>query len=280
MAISEKLDCLIGMKPRLVEPRICGIGKPQLFNFAGKRVVVTGGSRGIGRGVAQGFVQSGAMVSICARHAETLEQTRAELAKIGPAHAAVCDLSDGPAIADYIQQAATAMGGIDILVNNASGFGRADDESGWHTAFGVDMMSVVRASHAAEPWLERADPQGVIVNIGSITSFRPSVKAPAYGAMKAAIKYHTATQAALLAKKNIRVNCVAPGAITAPGHFWEVRTARNDPAYLEAVATIPAGRLGQAEEIADVVMFMASPAARWVYGQTIYVDGGQTLFGG
>ncbi len=252
----------------------------QMFDFAGKRVIVTGGSRGIGRAIARGFVKSGASVSICARDAGALEETRNSLAAFGPAHAAVCDLSDAEAIAGYVAQAAGAMGGIDILVNNASGFGRADDEAGWHTAFSVDMMSVVRASHAAEPWLARAAPQGIIVNIGSITAYRPSLKAPAYGAMKAAIKYHTATQAALLAAKNIRVNSVAPGAVTAPGHFWEERKARNDQAYLDTVEQIPAGRLGEADEIADVVMFMASPAARWVYGQTIYVDGGQTLFGG
>jgi 3-oxoacyl-[acyl-carrier protein] reductase len=251
-----------------------------MFDFAGKRVIVTGGSRGIGRAIAQGFVRCGATVSICARDAGALEQTRVALAALGPVHAAVCDMSDAEAITVYVAQAAAAMGGIDVLVNNASGFGRADDEAGWHTAFSVDMMSVVRASHAAEPWLARAAPHGVIVNIGSITSFRPSVKAPAYGAMKAAIKYHTATQAALLAGKNIRVNSVAPGAVTAPGHFWEERKARDDQAYRETVAFIPAGRLGEADEVADVVMFMASPASRWVYGQSIYVDGGQTLFGG
>jgi 3-oxoacyl-[acyl-carrier protein] reductase len=192
----------------------------------------------------------------------------------------VCDLSSAAAITGYIEGAAAAMGGIDVLVNNASGFGRADDEAGWQTAFGVDMMAIVRASHAAQPWLERAAPQGVIINIGSTTATRPSTKAPAYGAIKAAIKYHTATQAALLAKKNIRVNSVAPGSVTAPGHFWEERKARHDPAYDEAVATIPAGRLGTAEEIADAVLFMASPASRWVFGQTLIVDGGQTLFGG
>ena len=252
----------------------------QMFDFAGKRVIVTGGSWGIGRASAHGFVRCGARVSICARNAQALEETRAALAALGPVHAAVCDLSDAEAIAGYIAQAAGAMGGIDVLVNNASGFGRADDEAGWHTAFSVDMMSIVRASHAAEPWLARATPHGIIVNIGSITAYRPSVKAPAYGAMKAAIKYHTATQAALLAAKNIRVNSVAPGAVTAPGHFWEERKARSDPGYLDTVAHIPAGRLGEADEIADVVMFMAAPESRWVYGQTIYVDGGQTLFGG
>jgi 3-oxoacyl-[acyl-carrier protein] reductase len=249
-----------------------------MFDFTGKRAIVTGGSRGIGRGIALAFARSGAAVSICARDAAALEATRQELAALGPAHAAVCDLSDAAAINRYIEAAAAALGGIDILVNNASGFGRADDESGWHTAFGVDMMSIVRASHAAQPWLERS--AGSIVNIGSTAATRPSTKAPAYGAMKAAIKYHTATQAALLVKRGIRVNSIAPGSVTAPGHFWEQRKRANDPAYLEAVATIPAGRLGEADEIADAVLFMASPAARWVFGQTLIVDGGQTLFGG
>ncbi len=249
-----------------------------MFDFTGKCAIITGGSRGIGRGIALAFARSGAAVSICARDAAALEATRLELAAHGHAHAAICDLSDAAAISHYIKAAAAALGGIDVLVNNASGFGRADDESGWHTAFGVDLMSIVRASHAAQPWLERAS--GVIVNIGSTTATRPSIKAPAYGAMKAAIKYHTATQAALLAKLGIRVNSIAPGSVTAPGHFWEQRKAANDASYFEAIATIPAGRLGEADEIADAVLFMASPAARWVYGQTLIVDGGQTLFGG
>lgn len=251
-----------------------------MFDFTGKCVIVTGGNRGLGRAIAFGFVSVGAAVSICARDPAALEAARQELASLGAAHAAACDLSNAEAITHYIAEAAASLGGIDILVNNASGFGRADEESGWHTAFNVDMMALVRASHAAEPWLERAAPHGVIINIGSTAATRPSIKAPAYGAIKAAIKYHTATQAALLAKRNIRVNSIASGSVTAPGHFWEARKAAGDPAYQEAVATIPAGRLGEAEEIADAVLFMASPAARWVYGQTLIVDGGQTLFGG
>jgi len=251
-----------------------------MFDFTGKRAIITGGSRGIGLAIALGFVRAGAAVSICARDPAALDAARQNLARHGIAHATACDLSDADAITHYIAEAAASLGGIDILINNASGFGRADDESGWHTAFNVDMMALVRASHAAQPWLERASPHGVIINLGSTAATRPSTKAPAYGAMKAAIKYHTATQAALLAKRNIRVNSIAPGSVTAPGHFWEARKTAGDPAYLEAIATIPAGRLGEADEIADTVLFMASPAARWVYGQTLIVDGGQTLFGG
>jgi 3-oxoacyl-[acyl-carrier protein] reductase len=226
------------------------------------------------------LARAGAAVTICARDAAALESARRDLARHGTAHAGACDLASADAIAHYIAAAAAALGGIDILINNASSFGRADDETGWHTAFNVDMMALVRASHAAQAWLERGLPHGVIINIGSTAATRPSPKAPAYGAIKAAIKYHTATQAALLVKRNIRVNSIAPGSVTAPGHFWEARKAANDPAYHDAVATIPAGRLGEADEIADAVLFMASPAARWVYGQTLIVDGGQTLFGG
>jgi 3-oxoacyl-[acyl-carrier protein] reductase len=251
-----------------------------MFDFTGRRVVVTGGSRGIGRGIALAFARSGAAVSICARQPEALEEARGQLAALGPAHAAVCDLADANAIAGYMAAAAAALGGIDILVNNASGFGRADDEEGWHRAFGVDLMAVVRASHAALPWLERAAPESSIVNIGSIACTRPSPKAPAYAAIKAAIHHYTTTQATLLARTGIRVNAVAPGSVTAPGHWWEKRREDGAQSYRETVALIPAGRLGQADEVADVVMFMASPAARWVTGQVLIVDGGQTLFGG
>ncbi len=251
-----------------------------MFDFSGKRVVVTGGSRGIGRAIAMAFAKSGAAISICARDPKILEETRLALAEHATAHAAVCDLAEGASITDYVTDAAEALGGIDILVNNASGFGRADDEAGWHRAFGVDMMALVRTSHAAIPWLERSDPEGVIVNIGSTAATRPSPIAPAYAAIKAAIRHYTSTQAVLLVKRGIRVNSVAPGSVTAPGHFWEKRREANDPAYHQAVATIPKGRLGQADEIADAVLFMASPAARWVVGQTLIVDGGQTLCGG
>jgi NAD(P)-dependent dehydrogenase (short-subunit alcohol dehydrogenase family) len=124
------------------------------FDFKGKRVVVAGGSRGIGRGIALGFAESGAAVSICARGKQALEATRAELARFGStAHAFACDLADGAAVARYIEAAAAALGGIDILVNNASGFGASDDEAGWQASVAVDLMATVRASRFTLPFL-------------------------------------------------------------------------------------------------------------------------------
>ena len=252
------------------------------LDFSGKRVVVCGGSRGIGRAIAHGFAAGGAAVSICARGAAGLEVTRAELAKHGkPTHAAPCDLADATAISGYIAAAAAALGGIDILVNNASGFGMSDDEAGWAVGMQVDVMAVVRASHAALPHLAAAAKAGgsaAIVSVSSISAVRASTRSAPYAAVKAAVNSYTASQAAGLAKQNIRVNAVAPGSIEFPGGTWEKRREEGSPVYDAVKRAIPFGRLGHPEEVADVVLFLASPMARWVTGQTITVDGGQLLF--
>ena len=252
------------------------------LDFSSKRVVVCGGSRGIGRAIAHGFAAGGAAVSICARGAAGLEATRAELAAHGHAtHAAPCDLADAGAISGYIAAAAAALGGIDVLVNNASGFGMSDDEAGWAAGMQVDVMAVVRASHAALPHLEAAaaaSGSAAIVSVSSISAVRASTRSAPYAAVKAAVNSYTGSLAAGLAKKNIRVNAVAPGSIEFPGGTWEKRREEGSPVYDAVKRAIPFGRLGHPEEVADVVLFLASPMARWVTGQTITVDGGQLLF--
>jgi 3-oxoacyl-[acyl-carrier protein] reductase len=245
------------------------------IDVRGRRIVVAGGSRGIGRSIALAFAAAGAHVSICARDPQALNATRAELAAYGGvAHAATCDLSDESAIARYIPQAAGALGGIDVLVNNATGHGHADDEASWESSLSVDLLAVVRASRESLPFLE-AGRDSSIVNIASGSGLNPSVRAPAYGAAKAAVIHYTRTQAATLAMKGIRVNCVAPGSIEFAGGFWERRKTEDPALYGRVLASMPAKRLGRPEEVAAVVLFLATPLANWVTAQIIGVNGGQ-----
>jgi 3-oxoacyl-[acyl-carrier protein] reductase len=246
------------------------------LDFTGKRAIVCGGSRGIGRAIAIGFARAGAAVSICARGADTLEQTRREIDEFGNiAHAGTCDLADEAEIGRYITQAAAAIGGCDVLVNNASGFASADDVQGWGVSFAVDLMAIVHATHAALPYLK--DSRGAVVNTSSIAALHSAARQPPYGAIKAAVIHYTSTQAAMYARDGIRVNGVAPGSIEFPGGVWDRRKADAPNLYNAVLKSIPFGRLGYPEEVANVVLFLASPLANWVTGQTIVVDGGQLL---
>ena len=247
------------------------------MDFTGRRVVVMGGSRGIGRAVALAFARQGAAVAICARGAEALEATRREIEAEGAiAYAATADLADAAAIARFVPDAAAALGGINVLVNNASAFASSDDEAGWAVSIAVDLMAVVRASAAALPFLERAG-EGAIVNVSSISAQRAAKRNPPYGAVKAAVEHYTASQARILAARGLRVNAVAPGSIEFPGGLWERRRTENPTLYDQTLADIPFGRMGAPEEVAEVVLFLASNRARWVTGQSIVVDGGQLL---
>jgi 3-oxoacyl-[acyl-carrier protein] reductase len=247
------------------------------IDLKGKRAVVTGGSRGIGRSIALAFAQAGAAVSICARGHGALDKTSAEIAARGAkVHAGVCDVADRNAIVAYIAAAADSLGGIDVLVNNASGFGASDDEAGWAKGIQVDVMATVRASHASIPFMETAG-GGAILNISSISGYRASARTAPYAAVKAALFNYTMSQALMLAAKKIRVNAIAPGSIEFPGGMWEQRKTSDAKLYNAILRSIPWGRLGTPEEVANVALFLCSDAASWVTGQTLSVDGGQLL---
>jgi 3-oxoacyl-[acyl-carrier protein] reductase len=246
------------------------------LSFNGKKILVAGGSRGIGRSIALAFAENGADVAICARGAESLRAAEAELKRHGTrVFAAPCDLGNESQVTGMVNAAAAALGGIDVLVNNASGLGMKDDEGGWKASIDVDLLGTVRASRAALPHLEKA--QGNIINISSISGLMASTRSPAYAAVKAALLNYTMSQGLGLAPKRIRVNCIAPGSIEFPGGLWEERKTTDPKLYQAILDGIPWGRLGTTEEIAGVALFLASDLARWITGQTIVVDGGQSL---
>ncbi len=249
------------------------------FDFRGYRVLVAGGSKGIGRSIALAFAGAGASVSICARGEAAIEQTRQAIADCGvTAHAQQCDLADAAAINSFVENAAAALGGIDVLVNNASGYGFSDDDEAWLADFNVDLMAAVRASRAALPHLAKSD-HGCILHTSSIAAARPRPGGPSYAAMKAALSHYTMSQALALSGQRIRVNAIAPGSIEFVDGLWD-RCRQEDPTrYAGVLAKIPFGRFGTPEEIAHAALFLASPWAGWITGQTLVVDGGQMLNG-
>ena len=187
-----------------------------------------------------------------------------------------CDLGEASAAASFVTGAAAALDGIDILINNASGLGVKDDESGWLASINVDLMATVRATQAATPFMEKAG-GGIIINISSISGFMAVPRSLPYAAVKAALVNYTMGQGLALASKRIRVNAIAPGSIEFPGGVWDNRKMSDPQLYQRTLNSIPWGRFGMPEEVAKVALFLASEMGSWVTGQTIVVDGGQLL---
>lgn len=240
-----------------------------------KSAVVTGASRGIGRAIALRLADEGANVAICARGESGLRDAEAELrTRRVNVYAAVCDVSEPAALDGFLEAARASLGGVDILVNNPSGFVFADDEGAWESTLNVDLMAAVRASWKVAPWMGGAG-GGAIVHISSIAGLEAGGFPASYAAAKAALVSHAKTLAVALAPQRIRVNTVAPGSIEFPGGLWDQVKQANRDLYDRVLATIPWARMGTPEEVADVVAFLASSRASWITGACLVVDGGQ-----
>jgi 3-oxoacyl-[acyl-carrier protein] reductase len=246
-----------------------------MLDLTGRKALITGGSRGIGLSIAETLAAAGADVAICARGETALKNAKQLLLKQQRlVSARSCDLSDQQQVRQWVDQAVQDLGGCDILINNASGFGRTDDEQGWMASVQIDLMGTVRATHAALAHMQQG---GSIVHISSTAGLKASPRTPPYGAVKAAIMEYTKTQAVALAPRKIRVNCIAPGSIYFEGGTWDDARQNNPKLYEKVLSSIPWGRYGTPQEVANLALFLVSDMASWVTGQTIAADGGQVL---
>lgn len=246
------------------------------LGLAGRRALVTGGTKGIGRASAELLAEEGAAVAICARDAGEVEETVAALRARGvPATGRALDVADADALRAWVGDAGRELGGLDAVVANVSALAVAADEAAWRAGFEVDMMHSVRTVEAAMPFLE-ASGAGSIVLVSSVSGREIDFAAGPYGAFKAALIHYAQGLAHRLAPKGIRANTVSPGNTYFPGGVWAGIERDNPALYASALALNPTGRMGTPQEVARGVVFLASPAASFVSGTNLVVDGALT----
>jgi NAD(P)-dependent dehydrogenase (short-subunit alcohol dehydrogenase family) len=241
----------------------------------GTRVLVTGGTRGIGRAIVEGFLDEGAVVGFCARNPDEVSATQNALTGRGKVTGSVVDVGDADALARWVDQSAGSFGGLDVVVANVSALAIPDTEENWQASLNVDVMHTVRLVRAALPHLERSG-AGSVIAISSVSGRESDFASGPYGTAKTAIIGYVHGLALQLAPQGIRANTVSPGNTYFEGGVWASIETGNPELYATAVGLNPTGHMGRPEEVAAAVVFLASPRAARISGTNLVVDGALT----
>ncbi len=246
------------------------------LGLRGKKAIVTGATKGIGRGVIDLLVAEGADVGFCARtEEEVADAVKALKQPDNQVFGEAVNVRDADAYKAWLERTAAALGGCDIFVPGVSGGGGMDSEKNWVRNFEIDMLHTVRGCETLMPHLEKSG-SGSIVIIGSTNAVETFAAPMAYNAIKAGLVTYSKQLSQFVGKKGVRVNTVSPGPIYFEGGAWEMIKGTQPKFYDWAVKQIPCGRMGSVEEIARVIVFVASPAAGLITGANVIADNGFT----
>lgn len=246
------------------------------LGLAGKRALVTGGSRGIGRAICEVLAEEGVSVATCARGRVGVDEAVAAIASRGVgAHGEALDVRDDTAFASWIERAAATMGGFDIVISNVSTRVDPSSPNWWSDTFEADLMQHVRLKTHSLPHVAAGGVLTFIASVAASLATLPPYE-EAYGAMKAGVVNLVGQWAQTLGSRNIRVNAVSPGPIDFAGGWWDQIRQQNPGSYERAGKLAALGRLGSPEEVASAVVFLSSPRAGFVTGANLRVDGGLT----
>jgi len=245
------------------------------LGLRGLKAVVTGGSRGIGRAIVECLAAEGCAVGLCARGAAGVTEAAAAVEAHGvAAHGEALDISDRGAVGAWVERCADIFGGVDIAIGNASALSVENTPEGWQKGYEVDLMGNVALVDAAMPHLEQSDAAAIVL-IASTAALEIYSGLRSYNAIKAALIAYAAGLADTHGPKGIRVNSLCPGAVEFPGGSWDSARVGDTDAYAKMQSSA-LRRLAAPEELAKAVVFAASPAASFMTGANLVVDGGLT----